>query len=97
MFITLLFIKKWRNHTKASINFFAVLAMLVVPWVAQGQAINYTCDFDDPSDTAGTACELLDSFPWTENLVYRSFCRIKSSRTLVFTGDFVNQGAWRTF
>lgn len=67
MFITLLFIKKWRNHTKASINFFAVLAMLVVPWVAQGQAINYTCDFDDPSDTAGTACELLDSFPWTEN------------------------------
>ena len=29
--------------------------------------------------------------------VYRSFCRMKSFGTLVFTGDFVNQGAWRTF
>ena len=29
--------------------------------------------------------------------VYRSFCRIKTFRTLDFTGDFVNQGAWWTF
>ena len=32
-----------------------------------------------------------------ESLVYRSFCRIKTFRTLDFTGDFVNQGAWWTF
>ena len=27
--------------------------MMVVPWVARGQAFNYTCNFDDNSDTAG--------------------------------------------
>ena len=27
--------------------------MMVVPWLAQGQAFNYTCDFDNSSDTTG--------------------------------------------
>ena len=29
--------------------------------------------------------------------VYRSFCRIKSPETLVFSSVFGSQGAWRTF
>ena len=34
-------------------NFFAVFAMMVIPWVAQGQAFSYTCNFDNDSDTTG--------------------------------------------
>ena len=30
-----------------------IVAMMVVPWVARGQAFSYTCDFDSDSDTAG--------------------------------------------
>ena len=30
-----------------------ILAMCIVPWVAQGQGFNYTCNFDSDSDTAG--------------------------------------------
>ena len=30
-----------------------IVAMMVVPWVAQGQGFNYTCNFDSDSDTAG--------------------------------------------
>ena len=30
-----------------------VVAMMVVPWVTQGQSFNYSCNFDSDSDTAG--------------------------------------------
>ena len=30
-----------------------VAAMILAPWVTQGQAFNYTCNFDNDSDTAG--------------------------------------------
>lgn len=30
-----------------------LVAMMVVPWVTQGQNFHYTCNFDDDSDTAG--------------------------------------------
>ncbi|MBR3412351.1 MAG: fibronectin type III domain-containing protein, partial [Bacteroidales bacterium] len=30
-----------------------MLAIMVAPWVTQGQAFNYTCNFEDDSDTAG--------------------------------------------
>ena len=51
--IALLFIKNGGLMQKHLKNFFAVLAMMVVPWLAQGQAFNYTCDFDSSSDTTG--------------------------------------------
>ena len=34
-------------------NLFALLAMMVIPCVSQGQAFNYTCNFDNDSDTIG--------------------------------------------
>lgn len=30
-----------------------IAAMIVVPWVTQGQAFNFSCNFDSDSDTAG--------------------------------------------
>ena len=30
-----------------------IVAMMVVPWVTQGQGFSYSCDFDSDSDTAG--------------------------------------------
>ena len=30
-----------------------IVAMMVAPWVTQGQAFHYTCNFDNDSDTAG--------------------------------------------
>ena len=30
-----------------------IVAMIVVPWVTQGQEFNYTCNFDGDNDTAG--------------------------------------------
>ena len=30
-----------------------IVAMMLVPWVTQGQSFNYSCNFDSDSDTAG--------------------------------------------